>query len=85
MEVSTQIPMWGLYIIGLFCSILMLLMLVDRLSYYANKKGLSWSWLCQKLGWHTRGKYLEFDGCSSHVQCARCGKDVSVDSNGDLL
>ncbi len=40
--------------------------------------------LCNTLGWHN-GKgmpIIEFDGCSFHSTCSRCGKEVMQDSQG---
>lgn len=40
-------------------------------------------YFCEKLGWHRNVTKTNFDGCSQHGKCGRCGKDVIKDSQGN--
>jgi len=40
-------------------------------------------WACDKMGWHFVDRATSFDGCSLHSKCARCGKDVMQDGQGN--
>ena len=41
------------------------------------------SWACRAMGWHFVECIAGFDGCSMTAHCARCGKAVLRDGQGD--
>lgn len=40
-------------------------------------------WFCDHMGWHFPGNTQGFDGCSFTSTCARCGKKILQDSQGN--
>ena len=39
--------------------------------------------LHDKLGWHVPSQTGWFDGCNVHSTCARCGKEIMRDGQGN--
>lgn len=75
MEYLLIIPI-AMFTIGLYG---LLLLLVDKL--------MGTSLACSRYGWHN-GKLLSskgynFDGCSNHAKCSKCGRDVMQDGQGN--
>jgi hypothetical protein len=43
-------------------------------------------WFCRELSWHDgkdKSDDIDFDGCSFHAKCSKCGKEVMKDSQGN--
>ena len=68
--------------IGIFFLVVMIGIILSALfnKYFEDKS------FCYQMGWHwvDYNKATQwFDGCSAHNICARCGREVMQDSQGN--